>query len=77
MFSSTISDLKYSRPDQNLQTSPDRSSTYCQMMSPNDELAQLMVIVIIFEIDKEYLRTVAKSSNHAEKSKWFFLKINK
>ena len=42
------------------------------MMSPNDEPTQLMTMTTIFEIDKEYLRTEAKSSNHAEKSKWFF-----
>ena len=41
-------------------------------MSPNDEPAQLMMMTAIFEIDKEYLRTEAKSSNHAKKSKWFF-----
>ena len=46
-FSSTVPDLKYSRPDQNLQTS----------------------------LDKEYLRTEAKSPNHAEKRKWFFSKL--
>ena len=71
-FSSTIPDLKYSRPDQNLHTSLDRSPTYSQMMSPNDEPAQLMVMTSEFEIDKEYLRNEAKFSNHAEKSKWFF-----
>ena len=71
-FSSTIPDLKYSRPNQNLQISPDRSPTYSQMMSPNDEPTQLIMMTTIFEIDKEYLRTEAKSSNHAEKSKWFF-----
>ena len=38
-FSSTILDLKYSRPNQNLQTSLDKSPTYSQMMSPNDESA--------------------------------------
>ena len=74
-FSSTITDLKYSRPDQNLQTSPDKSPTYSQMTSPNDEPAQLMVMTSIFKIDKEYLRTEAKSLNHAEKSKWFFSKL--
>ena len=42
------------------------------MMTPNDESAQLMVLTTKFEIDKEYLRTEAKSPNHAEKSKWFF-----
>ena len=54
--------------------SPDRSPTYSQMMAPNDEHAQLMVITTEdeFEIDKEYLRTEAKSPYHVEKSKWFF-----
>ena len=56
-FSSTIPDLKYSRPDQNIQTSLYKSPTYSQMMSPNDEPAQLMVMTAVFEIDKEYLRT--------------------
>ena len=74
-FSSTILDLKYSRLDQNLQIFPDRSSTYSQMMSPNDESAQLMVMIAIFEIDKEYLQVEAKSSNHAKQSKWFFSKL--
>ena len=74
-FSSTIPDLKYYRLDQNLQISPNRSPTYSQMMSPNDEPAQLMVMIAIFEIDKEYLRTEAKSSNHVEQSKWFFSKL--
>ena len=71
-FSSTIPDLKYSRPYQNLQISSDRSPTYSQMISPNDEPARLMVMTIIFEIDKEYLRIEAKSSNYAKKRKWFF-----
>ena len=71
-FSFTISNLKYSRPDQNLQISPDKSPTYSQMISPNDEPTQLIMMTIIFEIDKEYLRTEAKSSNHVEKRKWFF-----
>ena len=73
-YSSTILDLRYSRPKQNIQNSPDRSPTFSQMMSPNDEPAQLMVITAEneFEIDKEYLRTEAKSKQHAEKSKWFF-----
>ena len=71
-YSSTILDLKYSRPERNLQTSLDRYLTYSQMMSPNDEPAQLMMITTEFEIDKEYLRTEAKSPQHAEKSKWFF-----
>ena len=42
------------------------------MMSPNDEPAQLMMMTAEFEIDKEYLRTEAKSPHYAEKSKWFF-----
>ena len=75
-FSSTIPDLKYSRPNQNYsQIFLDRSLTYSQMMSPNDEPAQLMVMTTIFEIDKKYLRTETKSSNHAEQSKWFFSKL--
>ena len=45
------------------------------MMSPNDESAQLMVLTAEFEINKEYLRTEAKSPNHAEKNKWFFLTL--
>ena len=71
-YSSTIPDLKYSRLEQNLQNSPDRFPTYSQTMSPNDKPAQLMMMTTEFEIDKEYLRIEAKSSNHAEKSKWFF-----
>ena len=51
-FSSTIPDLKYSRPNQNLQIFPERSPTYSQMMSPNDESYQLKVMTTIFEIDK-------------------------
>ena len=68
-FSSTIPDLKYSRTGQNLQTSPDRSPTYSQMMSPNDEPAQLMVMTTKFEIVKEYyelmpnLQTMLKKEN--------------
>ena len=31
-----------------------------------------MMMTVEFEIDKEYLRTEAKSTQHAEKSKWFF-----
>ena len=42
------------------------------MMSPNDEFAQLMMMTAEFEMDKEYLRTEAKSLYHAKKSKWFF-----
>ena len=71
-FSFTIPYLKYSRPEQNLQSSADRSPAYSQMMSPNDEPAQLMMMTAEFEIDKEYLRTEAKSPHYAEKSKWFF-----
>ena len=71
-YSSTIPDLKYSRLEQNLQTSPDRSLTYSQMMSPNEEPAQLMMMIDEFEIDKEYLKTEAKSLKHVEKAKWFF-----
>ena len=73
-YSSTILDLKYSRTEQNIQNSPDRSPIYSQIMSPNDEPSQLMMMKIEneFEIDKEYLRKEAKSIKHAEKSKWFF-----
>ena len=73
-YSSTISDLKYTRTDQNIQNSPDRSPTYSQMMSPNDEPSQLMMMTSenVFEIDKEFLRNEVKSIKHAEKSKWFF-----
>ena len=71
-YSSTIPNLRYSRPEQNIQNSPYRSLTYSQMMSPNDELAQLMMMTAEFEIDKEYLRNEAKSLKHAKKSKWFF-----
>ena len=35
--SSTIPNLKYTRTEQNIQNSPDRSPTYSQMMSPNEE----------------------------------------
>ena len=73
-YSSTISDLKYTRTDQNIQNSPDRSLTYSQMMSPNDELSQLMMMTSknVFEIDKEFIRNEVKSIKHAEKRKWFF-----
>ena len=36
-YLSTIPDLKYSRTEQNIQNSPDRSPTYSQIISPNDE----------------------------------------
>ena len=42
------------------------------MMSPNDEPAQLMMMTTEFEINKEYLKTKAKSLKHVEKTKWFF-----
>ena len=58
-FSSTIPDLKYKRQENN---SPDMSPTHSQMMS-SDELAKLMVMIEIFENDKEYLRNEAKSEN--------------
>ena len=63
--------MRYSKPEKN---SPDRSSTYSQMMPPEDEPAQLimMMAIEIFEIDKEYLRIETKSIKHAEKRKWFF-----
>ena len=53
-YSSTIPDLKYIRPEQNIQNSPNRSPTYSQMESPNDEPTQLMMMTAenIFEIDK-------------------------
>ena len=58
-YSSTIPDLKYTKPVLNIPNSP----TYSQMESPNDEPAQLMMMTAenIFEIDKEYLRKEAKS----------------
>ena len=70
-YSSTIPDLNYTRTEPNIQNSPDRSPTYSQMMSPNDESAQLMMMTAenMFEIDKEFLRKEAKSSKNAEKSK--------
>ena len=73
-YSSTILDLKYSKVEQNIQSSPDRSPIYSQMMSPNDESAQLMMMTAenVFEIDKEFLRNEAKSIKHVVKSKWFF-----
>ena len=76
-YSSTSPDLKYSKVEQNIQNSPYRSPTYSQMMSPNDEPSQLMMITTknMFEIDKEYLRNEAKSIKHIEKSKWFFLTL--
>ena len=76
-YSSTIPDLKYTRTEQNIQNSPDRSPTYSQMVSPNDEPAQLNMMTVenVFEIDKEYLRQEAKSEEHIEKSKWFFSKL--
>ena len=76
-YSSTIPDLKYTKTEQNVQNSPDRSPTYSQMVSPNDEPAQLMMMTAenMFEIKKEYLRNEAKSPKHIEKSKWFFSKL--
>ena len=76
-YSSTIPDLKYTRTKPNVQNSPYRSPTFSQMMSPNDEPAQLMMMTAedVFEIDKEYLRNEAKSPEHVEKSKWFFSKL--
>ena len=76
-YSSTIPNLKYTRTEQNIQNSPDRSPTYSQMVSPNDEPAQLNMMTVenVFEIDKEYLRQEAKSEEHIEKSKWFFSKL--
>ena len=47
------------------------------MMSPNDETAQLMMMTTEFEIDKEYLKTEAKSIKHAKKVKWFFSTLTK
>ena len=74
-YSSTIQDLKYTKTEQNVQNS--RSPTYSQMVSPNDESAQLMMMIAenMFEINKEYLRNEAKSLEHIEKSKWFFSKL--
>ena len=76
-YSSTIPDLKYTRTEQNIQNSPDRSPTYSQMMSPNEEPSQLMMMTEenMFEIHKEYLRKEAKSIKHVEKRKWFFSKL--
>ena len=76
-YSSTIPDLKYTRTEPNVQNSPDRSPTFSQMMPPNDEPTQLMMMTVedVFEIDKEYLRNEAKSPEHIEKSKWFFSKL--
>ena len=73
-YSSIIPDLKYTRTEQNTQNSQDRSSTYSQMMSSNEEPSQLMMMTAenVFEIEKEYLKKEAKSLKHAEKSKWFF-----
>ena len=78
-YSSTILDLKYTRTEPNIQNSPDRSPTYSQMMSPNEEPAQLLMMTAenVFEIDKEYLRKETKSEEHIEKSKWFFSKLSK
>ena len=77
-YSSTIPDLKYTKPEPNIQNSPNRSPTYSQMMSPNDEPAQLNMMTVenIFEIDKEYLRNEAKSKEHVDKAKWFFLTLS-
>ena len=36
------------------------------------ELAQLMMMTEIFEIDKEYIRKEAKSEKYKDKAKWFF-----
>ena len=78
-YSSTIPDLKYARTEQIIQNSPNRSPTYSQMMSPNEEPSQLMMMTTenVFEIDKEFLRNEAKSLKHAEKSKWFFSTLTK
>ena len=54
-YSYTIPDLKYSKSEQNLKNPPD-SPTYSQMMSANDEFAQLMMMIAKFDIDKEYLK---------------------
>ena len=64
-YSSTIPDLKYTRTEPNVPNSPDRSPTYSQMMSPNDEPAQLMMMTTenVFEIDKEYLRNEQNLKN--------------
>ena len=70
-FSSTIPDPKYTRQKQN---SLERSPTYSQMMSL-DEPAQLMMMIAIYEIDKEYLRNEAKLEKHNDKAKWFFSKL--
>ena len=76
-YSSTILDLKYTRTEPNVQNSPDRTPTFSQMMSPNDEPAQLMMMTAedVYEINKEYLINEAKSPEHIEKSKWFFSKL--
>ena len=74
-YSSTIPDLKYTRTEPNIQNSPDRSPTYSQMVSPNDEPAQLNMMTVENMFDKEYLRNEAKSDEHKEKSKWFFSKL--
>ena len=76
-YSSTIPDLKYTKTEPNIQNSPERSPTYSQMVSPNDEPAQLNMMTVenMFEIDKEYLRNEAKSPEHIEKSKWFFSEL--
>ena len=76
-YSSTIPYLKYTKTEPNIQNSPNRSPTYSQMMSPNDEPAQLNMMTSenVFEIDKEYSRNEAKSQEHIEKSKWFFSKL--
>ena len=78
-YSSTIPDLRYTRTEQNIQNSPDRSPTYSQMVSPNDEPSQLLMMTTenVFQIDKEYLRNEAKSEEHIEKTKWFFSKLSK
>ena len=57
-YSSTIPDLKYTRTEQNIQNYLDRSPTYSQMMSPNEEPSQLVMMTTenVFEIDKEFLR---------------------
>ena len=62
-----------------IQNSPDRSPTYSQMMSSNEEPSQLMMMTTenVFEIDKEFIRNEANSLKHAEKSKWFFSTLTK
>ena len=66
-FSSTIPYLKYKTQEENLSN---MSPTHSQMMSPYKP-TQLMMMIKIFEINKEYIKKEAKSEKYKEKAKRF------